>query len=216
MYDTMLSYVKNYLKNNNGEESSIGSFPFRKRSDHIERVYMWADRLIESELHIDKDAILTSAIFHDVGYALSSDNSNHALHSAVICEKYLNENGYDKEFINFVTYLVRNHSNKKLMTIKDTPLELIILMEADILDETGAMSVVWDCMMEGSQEIQTFHKTFNHILNYSYKYLNANPMVTDKAKNYWREKQNLMKEFIKQLSFDLGIDNGCFYVEELK
>jgi uncharacterized protein len=48
----------------------------------------------------------------------------------------------------FVVFLVKNHSNKQLMTAKGTPLELILLMEADLLDETGALSIVWDCMME--------------------------------------------------------------------
>ena len=91
------------------------------------------------------------------------------------------------------------------MTVSDTPLELIILMEADLLDETGALSVVWDCMMEGSEQIQTFDKAYNHIMNYSYKSINVNPMVTAKAKEFWENKQNLMKEFVDQLSFDLGI-----------
>jgi uncharacterized protein len=76
-------------------------------------------------------------------------------------------------------------------------------MEADLLDETGALSIVWDCMMEGEAQIQTFEKTYNHIMNYSYKSLKENPMVTDKAKQYWESKQNLVKEFIEQLAFDL-------------
>lgn len=32
-------------------------------------------------------------------------------------------------------------------------------MEADLLDETGALSIVWDCMIERSKEKQTFEKT---------------------------------------------------------
>lgn len=142
-----------------------------------------------------------------MGYTLSLDNSKHVENSAVLCEKYLTENGYDSEFINLVVYLVKNHTNKELMTVRDTPLELVVLMEADLLDETGALSIVWDCMMEGSQQMQTFEKTYNHILNYSNKSLNVNPMITAKAKAFWESKQNLMQEFIKQLSFDLGIKN---------
>lgn len=78
-------------------------------------------------------------------------------------------------------------------------------MEADLLDETGALSIVWDCMIEGSQEIQTFEKTYEHIMNYSYKGINENPMVTPKAVEFWDNKKKLVKEFIEQLSFDLGI-----------
>lgn len=206
MYEKMFQFVECYLENNDGEKGNNYKFPFRKRSEHIKRVFMWAERLIDGETNINKEAVLVSAIFHDIGYALSSDNSKHAENSAFLCEKYLKESEYDTEFIRFVTYLVRNHSNKELMTISDTPLELILLMEADLLDETGALSIVWDCMMEGSQVLQTFNKTYEHILNYSYKSINTNPMVTAKAKEFWQNKQRLMKEFIEQLSYDLGLN----------
>ncbi|GKX67201.1 HD domain-containing protein [Inconstantimicrobium mannanitabidum] len=206
IYDEMFQYVKQYLEDNDGEVFNIGYFPFRKRSEHIKRVLIWTQRLMEEETCINKEAVLVSAIFHDIGYALSLDNSTHAQNSAVLCDKYLKENGYKPDFINFVTYLVENHSNKELMKISDTPLELIILMEADLLDETGALSVVWDCMMEGSQDVQSFEKTYKHILKYSYKTLSVNPMITPKAKEFWKNKQDLMQEFIRQLSFDLDIN----------
>ena len=90
-----------------------------------------------------------------------------------------------------------------MLNIDGTPLELIILMEADILDETGALSIVWDCMMEGGQSEQSFVKTYKHIEAYSYKALENNPMQTEKAKEFWASKQDLMKEFLKQLAFDL-------------
>jgi uncharacterized protein len=208
MYDKMFQFAKDYLVNDEAETIKVGKFPFRKRSEHIKRVFMWAQRIADGEAYINKEAVLVAAIFHDIGYAISLDGSKHAEESAIICEKYLKENGYDTEFTSLVSYLVRSHSNKELMTVSDTPLELILLMEADLLDETGALSVVWDCMMEGSEQIQTFDKTYNHIMNYSYKSLNINPMVTAKSKAFWENKQNLMKEFIDQLSFDLGICEG--------
>lgn len=207
MYDKMFKFVKGYLENTGGETTNIRYFAFRKRSEHIKRVFMWAERLVADETDINTEAVLTAAVFHDAGYGPSIDKSKHADNSAVICEKYLTENGFDAEFIKFVVYLVKNHSNKKLMTFNDTPKELILLMEADLLDETGALSIVWDCMMEGSEQDQTFVKTFNHIMKYSGKSLNNNPMVTTKAKEFWEDKQKLTQEFIKQLSFDLGIEN---------
>ncbi|MEG0306781.1 MAG: HD domain-containing protein [Clostridium sp.] len=208
MYNEMFQFVRDYLITNDAEITNGESRknPFRKRSEHIQRVFMWVERLIEDESDINKEAVLVSAIFHDVGYALKFNNLDHAENSATICEKYLKENGFSTEFINLVTYLVRNHSNKELMTVEDTTLELTLLMEADLLDETGALSVVWDCMVEGSERIQSFENTHNHIINYSYDTLKVNPMVTDKGKKFWEEKQQLVKEFVKQLSFDLGIN----------
>lgn len=93
------------------------------------------------------------------------------------------------------------------MTSKDIPLELLLLMEADLLDETGALSIVWDCMSEGAQEIQSFEKTYDHIMKFSYKILKSNPMVTELGKKFWKDKQNLIELFSEQLSFDLGIDD---------
>ncbi len=202
----MLEFVKNRLELNGGEECNIDAFPFRKRSEHIWRVFLWAERLVSELKFINEEAILVSAIFHDVGYGIGIDNDQHAENSAKICKDYLIKSGFSIEFIDFVTYLVRNHSKKELMSMKDTPIELIILMEADLLDETGALSIVWDCMMEGSGQIQSFEKACEHIKKYSAKILDTNPMITAKAKKFWEEKQKLTKEFIKHLSFDLGID----------
>jgi len=203
MYQEMFEHVRNYLDINRKEITKVNPFPFRKRSDHIQRVFNWAKHLLEGTNTINQEAVLVAALFHDVGYAL--DHSNHALYSAIICEKYLSEHKFDPEFIELVVYLVKNHSNKHLMTHTNTPLELITLMEADLLDETGALSIVWDCMNEGNQKEQTFEKTFNHIMDYSYQSIIQNPMVTPIAKAIWESKQKLTKEFVTQLSFDLGI-----------
>lgn len=205
MYEEIFKFVKSYLEENGGEVSNLGYFPYRKRSEHIKRVFIWTKRLIEDMNNINKEVVLVSALFHDVGYGICEDESIHAEYSADICEKYLAEHGFNSEFIDQVAYLVRNHSKKELLNIKDTPIELIILMEADLLDETGALSIVWDCMMEGSQEKQTFEKTYEHIMNYTYKGINENLMVTRKAVEFWEKKQKLVKEFVKQLTYDLGI-----------
>lgn len=210
MYDKMLQFVKDSLAEYDVAATQLGnSYPFRKRSEHTKRVFMWAKRLIDDtqlEKPVNKEAVLISAIFHDSGYADYLNKSEHAISSAILCEKYLRENKYSDGFKDFVVYLVQNHSKKKLMTEKDTPLELILLMEADMLDETGAMSILWDCMAEGRQQEQTYVYTYNRVLKHAYKFMNVHPMVTPKAKAFWESKQKLMQEFITNLSFDLGID----------
>lgn len=207
MYTEMLDYVREYLQSKDRESTKVGKTKFRKRSEHIERVYMWAQRLIEGEEDIDKRAVLTAAAFHDVGYAdVTDDYSIHGEISAVICEKYLSEHGFDSDFTEKVVYLVKNHSNKEMMQLPDTPKELIILKEADLLDEAGALSIVWDCMIEGADEVQSFKKTYDHIIGYTGKQLRKNPMVTEKGKSLWESKQRLIKNFIEQLGYDLGIE----------
>jgi len=215
LYDDMLKYVKEFLKENDGEVTKIFNYPFRKRSEHTRRVFMWARRLVDRESSINKEAVLVSSIFHDVGYAISLDGSKHAEDSALICEKYLHDNGFDAGFIEFVSYLVKNHSNKFLMTSDDIPLELILLMEADLLDETGALSILWDCMAEGGKQYQSYEASYKRIVNYSWESVQVNPMVTDKAKAFWDDKQKLVRDFVKHLSWDLAIGESSSNSERL-
>lgn len=211
MYQNMYEDVKRLLADNDGIATKIYHFPFRKRSEHIWRVFQWAKRLVDEScfnVSIDKESLLVAALFHDVGYALSLEGSQHADNSAVIFNNYVSEKKLEMKNQNFISFLISNHSKKSLMNVTDTPLELIILMEADILDETGALSIVWDCMMEGGQTEQSFIKTYNHIKDYSYKTMENNPMKTNKAKEFWADKQYLMQEFIKHLAFDLAINEN--------
>lgn len=201
----MFDFVEKQLEMSHSPETKIARFPFRNRYDHIRRVYMWANKLIDKNCDINREALLTAAIFHDVGYALSND-LDHSENSAVICGKYLDDNGFDGVFTAFVVYLVQNHSKKSLLKIGMIPRELIVLMEADLLDETGALSIVWDCMMEGAQKIQTFEKTYEHISLFSGNILLENPMITEEGKKYWSNKQKLVKEFIQQLALDLMLE----------
>ena len=206
MYKDMLSYVNETLNKNNAQYcTKINQFPFRKRIDHISRVFMWAKRLLNKETANEK-IVLTAAIFHDVGYAKSNNPDEHSFYSSLICKDYLSNNGFDNQFINKVTNVILNHSKKELLNRKDIDFELILLMEADLLDETGALSIVWDCMMEGSEDEQSFIKTYNHIKEYSSDIINENPMVSETAKNIWEEKQKLTKSFINSLEYDLGIE----------
>jgi uncharacterized protein len=206
MYNQIFSDVVKYLSDNDGEATKSVVAPFRKRSEHIRRVYIWASRLLEDmdDSAVDKEAVLISALFHDVGYAVSVKGQDHAEASAAIFNEYAVQHGYSRDRTEAISFLIRNHSNKALLLEKDTPLELILLMEADLLDETGALSIVWDCMMEGAQSEQSFAKTHRHIVAYSGKILDNNPMVTDKAKALWRDKQNLTREFMRQLAYDLA------------
>ena len=47
MYAEMFRHVKEQLDKNDHDVTDTGSFPFRTRSGHIKRVFMWAERLME-------------------------------------------------------------------------------------------------------------------------------------------------------------------------
>jgi uncharacterized protein len=61
-------------------------------------------------------------------------------------------------------------------------------------------------MVEGNKDEQSFIQTYEHIKSYSGRILYKNPMVTEKAKSFWKEKQLLTESFIKQLAYDVGIE----------
>jgi uncharacterized protein len=113
---------------------------------------------------------------------------------------------YDRKRIDFIEYLISNHSKKEMLVVKDTPLELILLLEADMLDETGALGIVWDCMMAGCQTVEDYTETFDKIESHAGNILNMNPMRTAKGKEFWVQKQVLTREFLKQLAYDLALN----------
>jgi len=47
MCDKIFTDVKKYFEHNDGEATKIAHFPFRKRSEHIWRVFTWAKRLMD-------------------------------------------------------------------------------------------------------------------------------------------------------------------------
>lgn len=204
-YLEMYEYVQGILSSSN-VIAKVDMLPFRNRMEHTKRVYKWAERILKTEA-ADSDVVLTSAIFHDVGYSVFN-GKEHAENSRIICEKYLNENGYDEAFIRKVVYIVENHSDKNQLSESTTSIEHAILMEADLLDETGAMGIVWDCMDEGGNAEQSYEKTLKRLKSRSaYKYPDKNPMRTATSKKLWEEKQRLFKAFVDGLEYDLYVSH---------
>lgn len=210
-YEEEFNYVKQYLINTKGESSRRETETFRKRSNHSYNVYNWCLRIynaldISIKNTISLDSILYAAIFHDVGYGKESFHNSHPIQGANIWKEYALKNIKDQNLIEYVYFLIKEHSNKELLKDDNTPLELIILMEADILDEEGAMSICWDMINLASKKPQSYLDCYDKIIKYSAHILNENPMITLPAIKYWQNKQKLVKEFIEQLEFDLNIN----------
>lgn len=205
----MLEFVKNHLDYTKPRWGAGKTRIRYDRFEHIKRVYAWMQRIIaelsinvpirEKELHI-------ATIFHDVGYGVNEDNSFHAEAGAEICRNYLKEKGYEEQFIEEVIFLVTNHGRKELMPVANTPIELIVLMEADLMDDTAALGLVMDSMIVATGDESYFTKVYEHMQSYSVKEMKDSPMITGPAKRLWKEKQDLTEEFIRQLKRDLNIE----------
>jgi len=54
------------------------------------------------------------------------------------------------------------------------------------------------------QEETSFDTIFEHMQRYTQVQQQAEPMRTEPAKRFWREKQELVQEFMRQFSRDLN------------
>lgn len=209
-YKAYLMYVREYLTQNNGIHSPNPLHPFRSRFHHTIRVLHWCFRLIEEEEGIDKEAVCTAAIFHDIGYS-DKDNETHAERSYNAFKEYANMQNMSPEFVEKVAEMVRNHSRKGLLKDPNTSKEQIILLEADALDEEGAMGIVWDCMTLGNAHVNSYGNAYYHIMENTNK-PEPNPLVTSKGRQYWEEKKKIASEFAQELKEDLMIGSEYFEI----
>lgn len=198
-FNKMLEFVKKTLEDANKIKPDNPKHPFRSRYTHSLRVYEWA-RYIHDDLDCNEDILYTAAIFHDVGYAIAKQD--HAKTSAMIFEKYAKENHFDEEFISRVYDVILHHSDKSLLKNPTISNELILLLEADLLDEEGALGIVWDFMAIAHEENATYYNALD-ALKHSRHILEQEYMITPKAKQVWKEKQDLVRLFDKELRRDL-------------
>ena len=134
------SEVIEFVKKTSSENGRPNLYPFRNRYEHTMRVYRWAIRL-QTKLGGDLDVIVLAALLHDVGW---EDERPHNEVSAEIAVEYLDSIGVDPALITKVGEIILQHSDKD--TERELSIEAKIVMDADLLDEVGAIGIMWDCM----------------------------------------------------------------------
>ncbi|MBR6537876.1 MAG: HD domain-containing protein [Lachnospiraceae bacterium] len=204
-YETLFDYVKESLAaydNHGGVSKTRIKY---SRFEHTERVYRWMMILAEDFTYeIDMEALQIATIFHDIGYSLNKeDMHSHAQDGAALCREYLDSIGYPSEKADFICDLIARHSDKEVLHDADTPLELVLLMEADLFDDTGAHGIVMDAWIQATKEDVSFESILEHIKKFSLKQMQVNPMRTEKARRIWEEKKELTNRFVESLTVDL-------------
>lgn len=203
----MIEYVKTTLKERYECPCERKAKIKYDRFDHTMRVYKWVNILYEAydnKEDIDFEALTIATIFHDIGYCEGKSEIPHGEISAKYCRKYLEDRGYKSEKVDFICDIIARHSQKKSMN-DDIPMELVLLMEADLLDDTGAQSIVMDVWMEViNVEDATFESMLKHMEKYTLNDVQNNPMRTAKAKEIWNQKKKLVEEFVDAYRSDLN------------
>lgn len=205
-YREMLDYVSGRLLSCSQFNSSKDSINY-SRFAHTKRVLGWALRLYRLSPVKEKlnyDVIVTAAIFHDCGYNDCNEFISHAAIGAQITREWLEQHGFDKEFTDRVCYLVENHSSKQMMDDPDISADLMLIMEADLLDDMGALGIVMDCIIEkGFNAGTTFEDCLDHIDRFTVRIQNDNPMRTPEGRALWDEKTRLVSSFRHALAVDI-------------
>ncbi len=205
-YEDMFSFVEQQLTAYDTHGGVSKNKIKYSRFDHTKRVHAWAMRLYEAfeeKEKVDLDALKIAAIFHDVGY--NQAEREHAEAGAEICRKYLTEHGYETARVSFICDLVARHSDKSVL-FDDIPRELVLLMEADLFDDTGAHGIVMDFWIEATKDDVSFESIMGHIEKFTLKMMQENPMRTAEAKRIWEEKKKLTESFYQSYREDLSVE----------
>ena len=203
--EDMISYVKGRL-----EEYDMAENPILKirhsRFEHTMRVYKWMEKLYAAypdSGHLDLEALSIATIFHDVGYCGVENIKNHAEAGALYCREYLKDKKYPSEKIDFICGMISRHSNKRLL-YEDIPGELILLLEADLLDDIGAQGLVLDIWLEAvREENASFQSILEHMEKYTLGMMQNNPMRTEEGIKIWNEKKALSEAFVQAYREDI-------------
>ena len=192
------SEVIEFVKKTTSENDSTGSYPFNNRYEHTMRVYRWAIRL-QAKLGGDLDVIVLAALLHDVGWDAERPHNEV---SAEIAVEYLDSIGVDPEMIVKVGEIIMVHEDKD--TDKDLSLECRIVMDADLLDEVGAIGIMCNCMATALEDEASYKRAYYRIKDY-YRTIKTNisRCKTDTARNEYNKRIQIIENFIYQLEREI-------------
>ncbi len=190
--------VIEFVRKQTSENGRPPNYPFRSRFEHTMRVYRWAIKL-QSKLGGDLDIIVLAALLHDIGW---DEVRPHGEVGAEIAVDYLDSLGVDPEKIAKIGEIIMMHSDKD--TEAELSLECKIVMDADLLDEVGAIGILWDAMATAQEDEASYKRAYYRIKNF---YRINKPKIkrckTDAGRVEYNKRMQLIEEFIFQLEKEL-------------
>ena len=209
-YRGMLSFVErtlNEVLTEGGSGMPEMEFGYT-RYEHTKRVLSWAKRLYDAtpdKTGLRYEDLMTAAIFHDVGRAVSAQTGeDHAKAGVPIARDWLLANGYDPARAEYISDLVGLHSEKWRMHDPAVDRNLLMLMEADLLDDMGLLGIVMDTLIVRARNAgATFYDCYNHYERYTHPMQHDCPVVTPEARAFWDEKTESTDRFVEQFRKDI-------------
>lgn len=193
-YAQVIEFVKQQISDNGRPPN----YPFRSRFEHTMRVYRWAIKL-QAMVGGDLDIIVLAALLHDVGW---EEGREHGEVGAEIAVNFLDGIGYDAEKVGRVGEIIRIHDDKD--TTKPLSIECQVVMDADLLDEVGAVSVLWDAMATACEPDANYKKAYYRIKQF---YKGNKPKIrrckTEAGRVEFDKRMQLIEEYLAQLEKEL-------------
>ena len=201
---SMLEFVRGFIESHDPLGSKLTNrFPFRRLFGHCCRCSVWARRIALAE-GADVEIAEVSALFHDIGKSADQTAEGHAEVGAGLCENYLTSAGYDAGKRTQIVGIVRHHIRHAHEP--DASLEAKVESDADLLDETGAITVLWDAMACAGEESPSYEKACDRIAR-AYEDLKAKSpdcLHTRTARQILAGRLSCMGVFLKNLEYELG------------
>jgi putative nucleotidyltransferase with HDIG domain len=201
----MLDFVRRFIESRDPFATKLERpLPFRHLADHCFRCYRWAQRIVEVEGG-DADVAEVSALFHDIGKCVDNTREGHAVAGAEICAQFLDGIEYVPAKRDRIASIVRHHIEH--CCSEESSLEARIESDADILDETGVMTVLWDCMAQGAEREQSYRIARDRVYR-TYRNLQKKTRAsfqTEAGWRFFRERRECLDRFVRHLDFELGL-----------
>lgn len=203
--EILVNYMKNNLDTSKNKYCNKDNWIFTVK--HSFRVEAYSMKIKDSFTTLNKEDILTlqtACIFHDIGNVVQREK--HALIGSNIIDKlyyktkYISKSKIDK---NRLIKIIADHSNK--INCPNDDILSTILKDADILDQIGAMSI----LMHSSKYTYNSYDFYENILydiknkELSFCMKQYSLLKTDCAKNIMKNKIKFIKNFQKQLQYEI-------------
>ncbi len=167
---------------------------------HVERVMKLAFKIAEEYRgKYDPTVLKLAILLHDVGRIEEQDlHKHHAILSAEMARKILEQYGFSKEIIEKVRDAILAHSYT--LGYKPKTVEGMILSDADKLDALGAVGIM-RVFMESAYRKRTLDEAIDHFYEKLFKLKDL--MMTRKGKELAIKRHEYMINFLNKLEREI-------------
>jgi putative nucleotidyltransferase with HDIG domain len=199
-----VEFVRSYFDTHDPVATDLSHrYPFRRRFDHCLGCSIWARKVAVAE-RANAELAEIAALFHDIGKATSDTNRDHGQLGAVIRADYLRSIQYEDSGSALIVDIVSRHSRHG--SEANATLEDRIVSDADLLDETGSIAILWDAMACALEPDPSYEKAYERSLRMTAPLMTSLPqrLHTSTGKRIAQRRFAVVNGFLQSLESELG------------